>query len=308
MSISKKVLALVFAFVLFNVATAGGYHLVVQKVRDLALQNSSELMMQDYKSELKDVVDAQALSLASAIEGVKDEKEIHRIFTQLVKPARFFSDKSGYFYIYKVGGTVFVHATLPDLEGQNILDRRDPKGREYIRLLDQVSQQGGGYVEFFFNKPGKGETPKLGFARMIPGTQYWIGTGVYIDDVEDRKAQIAATISATTVSELRTLFLVLGAVFVLILVPLVVFLTVTIIRPLHQLTAVAESYSVGELDLEVPGTDRGDEIGSLAKALARLGVSIRTAMDRLRKARAHAAGAEAAGAHANGASSASGHF
>jgi methyl-accepting chemotaxis protein len=118
---------------------------------------------------------------------------------------------------------------------------------------------------------------------MIPNTRYWIGTGVYIDDVDVRKDQLSGMIHELAGHQVRGLSLVLGGAFVLLLIPLVVFLTVTIIRPLRELTGVANDYSVGQLDLKVPGTHRKDEIGILANALARLGVSIRAAMERLHK-------------------------
>lgn len=284
MSIAKKIVALVGVLVLFTAFMASRYHLLVGTVRDMGAQYASEMMRQDYRNQLKDLVDAMASTLAAASEGVKDERETYRIFSDLVKNARFFPDKSGYYFIYKTGGTVFVLPTLRDLEGQNIIDRQDPKGTYFIRNLDQVAQGGGGYVEYWFNKPGKGVLPKLSYARMIPGTGYWVGTGVYIDDVEERQAKILAEIHDTTSAFLWKLYLAVGNAFLVVVVPLVVWLTMTIIRPLRQLTDVAESYSQGELDLKVPGVDRKDEIGSLARALGRLGVSIRKAMERLKVA------------------------
>jgi two-component system sensor histidine kinase CpxA len=73
-----------------------------------------------------------------------------------------------------------------------------------------------------------------------------------------------------------------GNGFLVIVIPLVVFLVATITRPLQQLTAVADSYSQGRLDLEVPGLGRRDEIGGLARALARLGTSMKKAMQLLK--------------------------
>jgi methyl-accepting chemotaxis protein len=54
-------------------------------------------------------------------------------------------------------------------------------------------------------------------------------------------------------------------------------------RPIKQLIAVAEQLSKGHFQDTIPETGRGDEIGALARAIDRLGVSIRLAMDRLRK-------------------------
>ena len=194
MSIKKKIVALVAVLVLFMTFTASGYHLLVGRVRDMATANTTEMLLQDYRNELKDLVDAMAPTLAAAAQGAKDEAETYRVFTGLVKNARFFPDHSGYYFIYKTGGTVFVLPTVPDLEGKNIIGKVDSKGTEFIRKLDQVAQGGGGYVEYWFDKPGQGVLPKLSYARMIPGTNYWMGTGVYIDDVEGRKAKILGDI------------------------------------------------------------------------------------------------------------------
>lgn len=54
-------------------------------------------------------------------------------------------------------------------------------------------------------------------------------------------------------------------------------------QPIKQLIAVAEQLSKGQFQDTIPGTGRGDEIGALARAIERLGLSIRLAMDRLRK-------------------------
>ena len=54
-------------------------------------------------------------------------------------------------------------------------------------------------------------------------------------------------------------------------------------RPINVLIAITEQLSRGQFQDAIPGTGRGDEIGALARAIDRLGVSIRMAMDRLRK-------------------------
>jgi len=53
--------------------------------------------------------------------------------------------------------------------------------------------------------------------------------------------------------------------------------------PIVQLTAAADELSTGRLDVKIDYRDRKDEIGSLARSIDRMGVSLRKAMDRLRK-------------------------
>jgi len=54
-------------------------------------------------------------------------------------------------------------------------------------------------------------------------------------------------------------------------------------RPINELTAIAAELSSGKFNLEIPQTKRSDEIGALALAIERMGISIQMAMDRLRK-------------------------
>jgi signal transduction histidine kinase len=283
LAISKKIYTLVIVMALFTILTGASYQWLVGQIRDLAVTEATDIMMQDYRADLKNLIDSIAPPLASAAKGITDEKIIHDNFTTLIHDSRFFADNSGYYFIYKVGGTVFVHPTLPDLEGKNIIDKKDQKGNEFIRQLDQVSKGGGGFVEYWFNKPGKGTLPKLSYAKMIPGTHYWIGTGVYIDDVESRKAQIVGTIKDTTNSFLMKLYLIVGNTFLVVGIPLIIMLTIAISKPLRELTQVADRFSIGQLDLLVPGLDRKDEIGNLARSLERLGLSIKKAMEHLQK-------------------------
>ncbi|RMF42887.1 MAG: HAMP domain-containing protein [Deltaproteobacteria bacterium] len=53
--------------------------------------------------------------------------------------------------------------------------------------------------------------------------------------------------------------------------------------PIRKLTAAADQLSKGKLDVEISGTERKDEIGDMARAVQRLGVSIRYAINRLKK-------------------------
>ena len=55
--------------------------------------------------------------------------------------------------------------------------------------------------------------------------------------------------------------------------------------PIQQLTGVADSLSRGQMDVGISGLERGDEIGALARAIDRLGTSIKYAMERARKAK-----------------------
>jgi methyl-accepting chemotaxis protein len=77
-----------------------------------------------------------------------------------------------------------------------------------------------------------------------------------------------------------------GRLLILITIALVVaiayMLGKALTRPINELTVIADKLSKGDFDVNLTQVERGDEIGSLARAIERLGISIRMAMDRLR--------------------------
>jgi methyl-accepting chemotaxis protein len=77
-----------------------------------------------------------------------------------------------------------------------------------------------------------------------------------------------------------------GRLLIIITIALVVaiayMLGKALTRPINELTIIADKLSKGDFDVNLTQTQRGDEIGSLARAIERLGISIKLAMDRLR--------------------------
>jgi methyl-accepting chemotaxis protein len=285
---SLKISVLVIVLIGFSILTAVGYHILSNDIRDMGIKQSTDEMLQGYKNELKDLVHATALSLSAAVSNVQDEKETYAIFKTLVNNVRFFPDKSGYFFIYKVGGTNFLLPPKPELEGKNIINLQDANGTLLIQKLDDAARSGGGFVHYIWPKPGAGDQPKLSYAEMIPGKPYWIGTGVYIDNVKQKEDSIFKSISTFSTSYLRKLYIALAVLFVLVVAPLTYILIRSIVVPLTNLTNIADQFSKGKLDTDFPDLERRDEIGNLAKALLRLGTSTKIAMRKLAQMRKNA--------------------
>jgi len=97
-------------------------------------------------------------------------------------PISFYPDSSGYFYVYDYNCVNIAHAKQKNLQNQNLYNYTDTKGKFVIRELSIMAQSGGGYVEFYWIKPGDaGEKKKLGYVEPIPNTNYFIGSGVYLE-------------------------------------------------------------------------------------------------------------------------------
>jgi signal transduction histidine kinase len=129
------------------------------------------------------VTHSSAAALGALLKDTKDENARIEIIRKFIDPIRFYEDNSGYFYVYNFDCVNIAHATQKDLPGKNLYNHQDTKGKYVIRELSAQAKKGGGFVEFHWVKPGDvGEHRKLGYVEPIPGTNYFIGTGVYIPE------------------------------------------------------------------------------------------------------------------------------
>lgn len=117
---------------------------------------------------------------------------------------------------------------------------------------------------------GENGAEMIGFVRALP--QGW--TLLVEQEVDEAFAPLKKM-----EDEARSLILVMMA----LVAGLAFFLARRLTRPINELTAIAARLSIGELGVRIPQTGRRDEIGTLAQAIERLGISIHMAMDRLRR-------------------------
>ncbi|MDP3463033.1 MAG: cache domain-containing protein [Bacteroidales bacterium] len=127
-------------------------------------------------------VHSYAISIGEAVTEMSDETTIINYIRRAIDPISFYPDNSGYFYVYDNDCVNIAHARQKDLQGQNLFNYTDTRGKFVIRELAAMAQGGGGYVEFYWIKPGDtGEKKKLGYVEPIPNTNYFIGSGVYLE-------------------------------------------------------------------------------------------------------------------------------
>jgi methyl-accepting chemotaxis protein len=82
-----------------------------------------------------------------------------------------------------------------------------------------------------------------------------------------RTAEIQASLQQQAARS-RTIGLTLDGVVALILIGSIVFSFLGVSRPIARLNGAMDQMAKGNLDVEVPGTTRGDEIGDMAKTIA----------------------------------------
>ena len=160
---------------------------------------------------------------------------------------------SGYLYGYYMDGTTVLTPDPKKWMGKNRIDVVTD-GRKITReLRDGVAAHGE--VTLYYNKQRPGQsTPirKLGYAVAIPNWNMFVGTGVYLNDINAKLAPIAWVLGLAILG----IAVISGSIAWLI--------GRSISRPLNQLGARMKELADGKLDGEIPCVGRGDEVGAMA--------------------------------------------
>jgi methyl-accepting chemotaxis protein len=177
---------------------------------------------------------------------------------------------AGYFFIYDGNGKNLFHALLPNLEGTDQIGMTDPKGTKIIVGLLNAARNGDGILTYYYQKPGTNElVEKIGYAAMIPGTDWIIGTGAYVDDIEASVAEYRQTALAD-MEEKLWLTLMIVIVITLITAMLILFAAQRTVTPIRNMLDNLNDIAQGEGDLTKRLQVRGeDEIAQLGQAFNR---------------------------------------
>ena len=216
-------------------------------------------MVADRKMAVRQVVET-AVSVVTfhyrqAQAGVESEEDAKRRARDAVRAMRF--GQGDYLFIYNTNGVTEVHGTRQELEGRQRIDEKDADGFAFIRHQLDNAAKGGGYTSYRFTKTGGGDTlfEKISYEAPFAPWNWVLASGVYLDDID-------AAFRAE-------LYRVLGglAVVLVVLLGATLLLGRGLTRPILALDQVMRRLADNDFSVAVPGADRPDEIGDMARAV-----------------------------------------
>ena len=109
-----------------------------------------------------------------------------------------YDNRSGYLFGYTMEG-ITILAQDPSFMGKNRMDVQS-NGRYVSKELRDGVAAHGEYTLYYDNKrPGSDEfSRKLGYAATIPNWDMFVGTGVYLDDIDAKMKPIAWLLGLAT--------------------------------------------------------------------------------------------------------------
>ncbi|WDP91277.1 MAG: methyl-accepting chemotaxis protein [Desulfobacter sp.] len=182
---------------------------------------------------------------------------------------RYGKNGKGYFFIYDSKGTCILLPAKPERQGKNFWDLQDKKGNYLVRDLIKAadSNPAGGFSKYYFPKPGSDvPLPKTSFMRKLPEWDWYIGTGIYTDDVDAVVNQASKTMKEfVSGSIFKTAVVILG-VMVLAMVVSYFVIAKGVVGPIRMIIDMLKDIAHGEGDLTKRITDNsGDETQELAE-------------------------------------------
>jgi len=161
-----------------------------------------------------------------------------------------------YVWVNDMTPAMVMHPMKPELDGKPLTNVRDPNGVAlFDEMIDRVRANGAGTVKYHWPKPGSDEpVAKVSYVKGFAPWGWVVGTGIYVDDVND---VIMSVILSKSVEAI---------VLMSVLIVIVFWIRNSIVHPIEQTSAAMARIADGDGDLthKLPAEGR-DELADLAR-------------------------------------------
>lgn len=163
----------------------------------LQLEEQAKIRLQTRVYEAHKV----ASHLYQSYRGKKSDAEIFALIKESLRAIRF-NNERGYFFATSLNGTAELFPNQPELEGSDLSELVDSQGLKVTQgMIALARNQGEGFFSYTWLKPQlpNQHFPKLSFIKYFAPANWYIGTGEYLDDLQ----QEAQTTILKRISNIR---------------------------------------------------------------------------------------------------------
>lgn len=218
-------------------------------------------------------------------EGFITDSEARILSANVIRNAKY--GEGGYFWTDTMAGDNVVMLGREDIEGINRLGLEDHKGNKIIQnFIEVIKSDGEGYSNYYFPRAGEEEAlPKRAYVKLYEPYDWIIGTGNYIDDIDNFVAEQKEIINAQFA---RTRLMLYGFLALSIIIGSVISLILsnTITKPILKLSEVLDR--TANLNIQDDTSydyllDYKDETGVIARSVGNLRGVLREIITELQK-------------------------
>lgn len=172
-----------------------------------------------------------------------------------------------YFWINDTQPRMVMHPTVPRLNGTDLSEFADPNGTLLFQEFVKVARaNGAGFVGYMWPKPGEQDpVPKLSYVKHYKPWGWIVGSGIYLDDVQEE------------ILHLRNLAMAGGVFFALLTMALAWWIGNSLTRRLKKVIDGLKDVAQGKGDVDLRkhiAITSIDEIGALSSEFNALMKSI----------------------------------
>ncbi|AJE20422.1 cache domain-containing protein [Azotobacter chroococcum] len=211
MQLKHKIVALSILPLLLAVALICALVIVQnQRLGEEQVRLIENAILSSKRAELKNYV-AMALSVIAPLQaGGQDDAQARRQALEAL--ARIDFGQDGYFFVYDTRGRNLMHPRQAELVGRDLWNLTDPHGLPAVRALIESASGGDGFQRYAWQKPSTGRvTDKLAHVVMLEPWGWMLGTGIYLEDVEQATRQVREEVAdgiRSTMAAIATIALV----------------------------------------------------------------------------------------------------
>ncbi len=243
----------------------------MEKSYQQSVSSMKEVLYNDYDAQIKGQVE-NVITLLEKIymeyqNGTYKEKEAKKLAKDMVRELRY--GESGYFWIDTYEGDNVV-LLGQEIEGTNRLETKDSNGYQMIKdIIENGRKENGGFTEYYYQKENSTETyPKRAYSKAFDPWQWVVGTGNYVDELEDLAVENNTSIRNIFQST-RKLSIISIIVSILLLIIIALLIVTDITKSLNAAAQQMNCMAKGDYtrDFMEKFLKRRDDFGHLARCM-----------------------------------------
>ncbi len=192
--------------------------------------------------------------------GTLTEEDARHQAAEAVRAVRYGPEMNDYFWINDKEHIMVMHPFNTALEGKSVKDNKDPNGKKMFEEMVEVAlSDKAGFVDYMWQyKDQKNRiVPKISYVQYYEPWEWVIGTGMYIEDVNEE------------IGAWRNRILLFSLVLTLFCAALAWWISRAIAKRLNSASAMMNAMAAGQIDQKITDISK-DEIGQMMAALGQV--------------------------------------